>query len=321
MSEVATYQLLRNTTIPIPRVFEFACEGNANGVGVGYILMEKMPGHTMDWSHATQQQKKHICGQLVDIYLQLEKLQMPYIGRPVFETHTPGQIVVGPAFFDYDANGTCVHHGPFSTSIEWYRAFLSHQKGLAERGEIATSATNNALLAYRYLDDCLNSDVVDENYNSGPFYLKHPDTREDNFLVDDNYTITGIIDWEESFFAPKGSAFQSPLFMFDMSHVLDGSQSSPDSELFAEQFEAAGHSDLAQLVREGKKTFLFEQCVETDPAVGSLFAEQLCAMWEMMDGVTGDQTWESWQAMIRRRHGDGETSGQTMAMMKDGIRQ
>jgi hypothetical protein len=73
MCEVAVYQCLRGTSIPTPKVFAYGLDDDLdNPVGVGYILMEKVSGHPMDWSQATTAQKLHVFRQMKDIYLQLE---------------------------------------------------------------------------------------------------------------------------------------------------------------------------------------------------------------------------------------------------------
>ena len=89
-------------------------------------------------------------------------------------------------------------------------------------------------------------------------YVPTDPTRDVNFLVHDGYTITGILDWELVFFAPKEYAFQNPLFMFDMGHMMSENRLSPDDECFADRLETAGRNDLARLVRGGRKSFMFD---------------------------------------------------------------
>jgi Phosphotransferase enzyme family len=269
-------------------------------VGVGYILMEKLPGHPMNWSQATSQQKTRVFEQMVDIYNQLERIAMPLIGRPMFRNGQGTNVIVGPAFFDYDDVSTCIPCGPFSTAEKWYNAYLNHRKTMTQRGEVATSAPKDALLAFRYLQDRIST-VVD-HCNAGPFFLKHVDTRDANFLVDDDYTITGIIDWELSFFAPKNVAFQSPLFMFNMSDAL-ANRLNTDEEMFAHHLEKSGRADLAQFVRNGKRSFLFEMCCASDPFSVSDFKEQLGAFWNIAESKIGTHgSWEAWHIMAQEKY-------------------
>ena len=134
------------------------------------------------------------------------------------------------------------------------------------------------------------------------------DTRDVNYLIDDNYTITGIIDLELAFAAPKDSAFQSPVFMFNIEHAYQGNPMSPDEELFAEQFVKVGRKDLALLVREGSKSFVFEMCAATDPYDRPQFERLLCTLWGIMnDKSEKELSWEEWKSMVQRDHTD-ETS-------------
>ena len=51
--------------------------------------------------------------------------------------------------------------------------------------------------------------------NEGPFFLCHGDTHEDNFMVDEEFNITGIIDWEHAHTEPLQKVCASPLWIDD----------------------------------------------------------------------------------------------------------
>lgn len=56
----------------------------------------------------------------------------------------------------------------------------------------------NAYLIFKYLRDLAESgrwNAFESNFDDGPFFLKHMDDKGDHILVDDEYNITGIIDW------------------------------------------------------------------------------------------------------------------------------
>lgn len=61
-SEIATLLFLGQTNVPAPKVYDFALEGSGNPVGVGFILMEKLPGKSLWWSTTTQQQRSKVMG-------------------------------------------------------------------------------------------------------------------------------------------------------------------------------------------------------------------------------------------------------------------
>lgn len=70
-SEAATLQFLEKTSVPSPKIFDYASEGSTNPVGVGYILMEKMRGKSLRWGTQSKQQRMRVNSQLVDIYIEL----------------------------------------------------------------------------------------------------------------------------------------------------------------------------------------------------------------------------------------------------------
>ena len=259
LSEVSVYRLLRQTTIPVPAVYDFALDGSEdNPIGVGYILLQKLTGSPMNWSEASTEQKNRIFRQLRDIYIEIEKIPQSSIGRPIISGNQAHDIHIGPGFFEYDVNGRCISCGPFPTSFEWYKACINHRRDLILRGEIAVRARSDALLVNHYLFDCIPR-VVNPIYSSNSFFLKHVDSRDCNFLIDHAYTITGIIDWELALFAPKDSAFQSPLFMVDVRALYKGHPSiSLDEEKFAREFEEVGRMDIANIIRNARKSRCFE---------------------------------------------------------------
>ncbi|KAJ5585625.1 uncharacterized protein N7459_005425 [Penicillium hispanicum] len=70
-----------NTCIPTPKIFDWACESDPeNMLGVGYILMEKLGGKSLDWQAANLEQKEKIMRQLVDMFLEIERHPFNAIG-------------------------------------------------------------------------------------------------------------------------------------------------------------------------------------------------------------------------------------------------
>ncbi|KAI0159979.1 hypothetical protein GGR52DRAFT_172097 [Hypoxylon sp. FL1284] len=57
-SEFATYRLLAETAIPVPKVYDCADdEDPMNLVGAGYILLEKLAGKPLEWYQVSEVQK------------------------------------------------------------------------------------------------------------------------------------------------------------------------------------------------------------------------------------------------------------------------
>jgi aminoglycoside phosphotransferase (APT) family kinase protein len=90
-SEVSTLQFLSETKVPAPKVFDFNfCE--TNPIGVGYILMEKLPGSSLRWSLATPEQRRRVTSQVADVYIELYAHPFAMTGS----IHHPGSHDVGP---------------------------------------------------------------------------------------------------------------------------------------------------------------------------------------------------------------------------------
>ncbi|KAG8420776.1 hypothetical protein J3458_002704 [Metarhizium acridum] len=79
-SEVATLMFLKHTNVPAPEVYDYALEDMpSNTVGVGYILMQKLPGRSLRWSIATPEQRRNVMNQLADTFIELHKHPFPLL--------------------------------------------------------------------------------------------------------------------------------------------------------------------------------------------------------------------------------------------------
>ncbi|KAI9835817.1 MAG: hypothetical protein M1837_003589 [Sclerophora amabilis] len=298
-SEYATYRFLAAAAVPVPEVYDVADDADpTNAVGAGYLLFEKLPGRPVSWYEATQAQKETFSRQLADVFISLEKFPFDKLGRlqPAPKTRLPE---VGPAFLDYDSHGNITPLGPFTHSNDYYIALVEQRIACIKSGELATSAPLDLYLVCKTLLDNLPAD------DCGPYYLRHMDSRDANFLVDDDYNITGIIDWELAVLAPKESAFQAPLLMYDLGELYNECLSTPSSD----------EQRFARILREGKERddlaacavrkvhFRLEQCIETDPHDPN-FASIFEGWWRLAKSVETFE-WDAWWKDAVDRYGDG----------------
>lgn len=74
-SEAATMKFLElHTKVPSPLVHDCMVESDpANAVGMGYIMLEKLPGRSLNWQAATAPQKRKVLDQFAEIMLEIEK--------------------------------------------------------------------------------------------------------------------------------------------------------------------------------------------------------------------------------------------------------
>ncbi|KOS41013.1 hypothetical protein CDV55_103664 [Aspergillus turcosus] len=292
-SEVSTLQFLSETKVPAPKVFDFNfCEPNP--VGVGYILMEKLPGRSLRWSLATPEQRRKVTSQLADIYIELYAHPFAMTGS----MHHPGSHDIGP----FARESLTEYHGsqmkalgPFFSTKEYFSAHIQLILDLIIRQESYVDRAVDAFLIHRFLLDKVPEACSRSHLDDGKFYLKHANEKGDQILVDDEFNITGIIDWEWAHTDSKSGAFNSPIVLLPVADFYAGENSIGEDEVFfAKCLEAKGHPDLATIVRNGRLIHRFRFCCGYDltdwKGFLGLFAGLLGAM-----GITDDFHWETWK--------------------------
>lgn len=133
-------------------------------------------------------------------------MAQPSIGRPIPKAEDDSYSGVGPTVFDYDSTRGLIPQRPFDTSKDWYEASVNQREKLMKTGETSTTTPDNALVN-GYLRNAIR--IIDPKYDSGPFFLLSPDSRDCNHLIDDTFTITGVIDRETAIFVLERSAFKA----------------------------------------------------------------------------------------------------------------
>ncbi|KAI5857336.1 hypothetical protein GGS23DRAFT_607908 [Durotheca rogersii] len=273
-SEAATMEFLqRHTRIPSPRVFDWACECDpANMVGVGYILMEKLHGAPLGWQGATTAQREKVVQQLADIMLEIERHPFDRLGSLVATTAmSGGEIALAAAAAEpqIQVQGLAQHStfrsgedgrppGSFCSSREASRALVEAHLRMIAGGEIGTAENAvSVFLAHRF-----RLDVLDRVWKSATvaaeedekFFLEHADDKGDHILVNADFDIVGVIDWEWCSTASREEAFSSPCVMWPVAEFYDGSNELADEELLlARVFCERGREDLARCVLDGRK--------------------------------------------------------------------
>jgi len=298
-SEFATYRFLATADVPAPEVYDCADDDDpTNLVGAGYILLEKIAGKPLVWHEASEVQKEKLCSQLAEIYTSLEQHSFSKLGRP--QLSSSGRPEAGPAFFEYSSKGDLITFGPFSNSNDYYTALFHQQIQLIKTGEIAASAPLDQYLVYMSLLESLPPN------ESGPFFLRHVDSRDANFLVDDEYNITSIIDWELALVTAKSSAFQSPLLLYDLDELYHKGLSTPsEDEKRLSKFlrEERGSIELFEMA-EQKLHFRVEQVIEADPGDRINFERVFSGWWKISQRVEVFD-WDSWYKQALEKYGDG----------------
>ncbi|KAI1482631.1 hypothetical protein F4774DRAFT_406805 [Daldinia eschscholtzii] len=106
---------------------------------------------------------------------------------------------------------------------------------------------------HRFHTDILN-DVVEDMLSDKPLFLKHPDDKGDHILVNDDFDIVGVIDWERCQMSSKEDAFSSPCMIWPVTKFYDGSKELAEEELqLSAIFRERVRDVLAKYVVEGRK--------------------------------------------------------------------
>ncbi|KAI1426419.1 hypothetical protein F5Y12DRAFT_742148 [Xylaria sp. FL1777] len=309
-SEAATMEFLqKHTCIPSPKIIDWACESDpSNPLGqVGYILMEKMEGRPLDWQGASPSQKEKVMQQLVDIYLEIEKHPFDAIGSIVPSTESSAYEIQGFAHHAAYCVGTEGPLGPFHSSREAAGILLEMYLAMIASGEIGAAYSIDIFLVHRFRLDFL-PEIGKAVSSAGAFFLKHPDDKGDHILVNDNFDIVGMIDWEWTRTVSKEDAFSSPCMMWPVAKFYDGSNELADEEQrLAMIFRERGRSDLAKYVVEGRKVHRFFFALGAD----SGFHDDKKTLIDLFIGLkrifdSGEEGWEEWRAKALDKWKDDE---------------
>jgi hypothetical protein len=179
---------------------------------------------------------------------------------------------------------------------------------LIHRGEIYTDNPVETYLMYKLLYDVVAEIYPkDEREKEEGFYLAHADDKGFHILVDADSNITGLIDWDWAFTAPKALAFISPMLLLPTSDFFNGDTNiGKDEEDFAECLEEKGANDIAKAVREGRLHHQFaflctlDFCLPFEDLVG-LFKGLRLSM-----KVDHEYDWEEWMQLSLKRYRDDD---------------
>ncbi|KAF1948118.1 hypothetical protein CC80DRAFT_486569 [Byssothecium circinans] len=223
LQEVHTIQVIRErSAIPVPEIIAYEPSYD-NTVGVAFMIMEFIPADTaMDafggWpvhrGKIPLRFKDQFYAAMARIQVEMASVRFPRIGSVVKlsdGTYSVGPIpgVGGPFdsaadFFEAWAKGTKF---PYSES------FIRERTPSAVVGEILESIKD-------FPSKLLNF-AQHHRFQEGPFPIIHTDLYTSNILVDSDYHIRSVIDWENAIVAP----WEMVEFIKDLSivpPVMDG---------------------------------------------------------------------------------------------------
>lgn len=307
-NEVATLKFLEAVDIPTPRIYDYAlAHDETNEMGVTYILMEKLPGKPLPRSLATEEQKERVVEKMADIFAELRKHPFPMMGALV----EPGTEKMGAFAREslLDLQDSQIHGiSPLTSWSGYHTSAINLVLDLIQRGEMYTNQPVDAYLVHRFLLELIPKVLPTDpsmNGQDGKFYLKHADDKGDHILVDDDFNITGIIDWEWAYTAPLSLAFISPIGFLDVAEFYDGKNSLTDAEInLSRLLREKRHDDLASAVDGGRLHHRLASCCGFNMDYDwSGFLGLFRGLRDLVD-VDGGVDWDEWKVMALGRYGD-----------------
>ncbi|KAF3482195.1 uncharacterized protein GIQ15_04954 [Arthroderma uncinatum] len=265
---------------------------------------------------------ENIMSQVADAFIELEKYPFESMGS----LRGPGEPVI--VSFARESLTERVNEevhavGPCSSRKEYLKESIQLTLRLILRDEMYATREVDAYIIHLFLLDsidaiCSSQCVADD----GHFYLKHADNKGDHILVDEDYNVTAIIDWEWAYTAPKSIAFNSPMAFFPVGDFYDGVTTSGEEELlFAQVLEAKGRPELANIVRSGRIQHHFAFCCGYDFITDwDGFLGLFKGLRRALGGTDGELDWDDWRKMALDRYSDDENLKALIGRQKENDR-
>ncbi|KAI9823881.1 MAG: hypothetical protein M1832_002198 [Thelocarpon impressellum] len=206
--EVATMKhVATHTDIPIPRVHGYALGNDESNNGVAnptrhpFIIMDFVQGvrwHSIDLPKLDAKKKERFYG--------IPRRRLP----PLDETLQPDSTGLGRPL-SLDVNDQAVEgldpdlilDRTYRSTVDYsyalyrllYNMFKKQRNGIYDENDARAKVVQ--VFALQHLPRILFGWVLPE-HNNAPFVLMHGDLRPDNIIIDEDYNIRAVIDWEWS---------------------------------------------------------------------------------------------------------------------------
>ena len=220
LSECAFLKWLESVQIPAPRLHKYAL-GDDNDVGVPYMLVDELPSTPFERYSASEEQTKKVYLQIAEIQSVIYKHPFDRVGSLTLDSQET--MCLGP--IAGDKAGFLSQLGPFSNAKGFFVKYAEeHLRQIAD-GQLWGQFPTDAYLMFKYLKELAlegKCNLVDDAADEGPFYLKHADDKGDHILVDDEFNVTGIIDWSFARPLPAYDAFGPSLLTAELDQLLRG---------------------------------------------------------------------------------------------------
>ncbi|RDA87745.1 hypothetical protein CP532_1778 [Ophiocordyceps camponoti-leonardi (nom. inval.)] len=222
-SEVDTMTLIhQRTSIPIPTVYAYEVD-TRNPTNAAFILMQFVPGNVAtdsDGGYKVHQGQVPLYRRpsfylaAAKIQVQMTSVRLPMIGMVIRDSN--GDYTVGP----FPHLG-----GPFRRATDFIEAWARHSRfplSLDAVNRIPSADLRSRILtSIEAFPNQLASSAADLiTHDDGPFPITHADFFHSNIIVDSDFNIQSVIDWEDACTMPW-ELVEQPTFLDTVPPELD----------------------------------------------------------------------------------------------------
>ncbi|WEW61183.1 hypothetical protein PRK78_006673 [Emydomyces testavorans] len=234
-SEIATMEFVRrHTNIPVPKVHAYEFRENNNPVGVPYSLMDYVHGSTAeelsnsypgDHEGIPEKYADKFMRQVAQIMVQLAALRLPKIGSIV----------------PMEKDST--ESGPYKTASEFYQDYpIALAKTL-----YSDNWVNKRQILNAFLD--LAATFPQSSSGRDGFGLANYDLGPNNFIVDAEFNVLAVIDWDSVIAVPDAALHRFP-FLMGMDCAAPGIVSKHSAKLKRERLALRFANIVEQVARK-----------------------------------------------------------------------
>ncbi|KAI7972005.1 hypothetical protein EIK77_003098 [Talaromyces pinophilus] len=322
-SEYATLKFLESANIPTPKVHGYGLASDpSNRVGVCYIMMQALTGKPYYAHEASTAQKERIIEQVANYLAELSKHPVSSIGSFAMVNNQPEISAVASNRFV--ALGT---YGPFTSSLDYITSIIEQYMDLIADGQLHHKYSLEAFLFYHFLRENKDRLMSDGHPDDNPeqqqqFFIKHVEDKGDHLLIDDDYNVTGIIDWQFVRVVPATEAFGPSYVTADLGSLYSSSTGlSADDRLLAGALRSQGYHDLAAFAEGNEIMHRFHHGladgISKNEARELLEGMVSCVLGKGVDDLDawigemcikcrGDPRWEKVEALLREQEAESD---------------
>ncbi|KAL9072018.1 MAG: hypothetical protein Q9157_005251 [Trypethelium eluteriae] len=209
-SELAAMEFVRlNSNIPVPQVYASNLTKD-NPVGFPYSLIQYVHGNTAadlaakfpgDHEGIPEQYAEKIFKQVASIMHQLANIRVDKIGSVTRSVSSLKEFVIGPL--------TETKSGPYENAMDFYKSyFVELAKNLY--GDDWEVETHGQVVKNFHK---LVPEMISDQTSLQSFGLANYDLGPHNLIVDQEFNVIGVIDWDGVIAAPNAVLYRFPFLM------------------------------------------------------------------------------------------------------------